>query len=272
MKISKYKTKDYSLLLRKKKKAGRNNLGRITVAHQGGGHKQAYRLIDFKGSFDSGYIANFEYDPNRSARLAKICSLKDNKKKFTYILAPQNLSVFDSVFASSQEKLEQHKEESKNNFGITESKYIGSSYFLSELAVGDLIYNVELTPNKGAQFVRAGGTFAVILQKTTDFVVIKLPSGEYRKVSTLCKAFLGSLTNDSHTKINWKKAGKSRWLNIRPTVRGVAKNPIDHPHGGNTSGGCHPVTPWAKLTKGKPTRSKKKKNSNIIKFAKKKTN
>jgi len=138
------------------------------------------------------------------------------------------------------------------------TKQIGHRYSLDNLSVGDPIYNIEMYPQQGAQLVRAGGTSASILQKTKNFVTIKLPSGECRAIPKHCKAFFGSLTNEKHTQINWKKAGKSRWLNIRPTVRGVAKNPIDHPHGGNTSGGCLPVTPWAKLTKGKPTRSKKK--------------
>lgn len=268
MLLSKYKHKLNYLYNRKKKLAGRNNTGRITVFHQGGGHKQKFRLVNFNGNFLNGIVTNFEYDPNRSARLAKVCYLKNNLKHFYYILAPQNIKVLDSIESSVNKELLIEK----NNDEITNAKLVGSCYFLSEYAIGDYVYNVELTPNQGGQLVRAGGTSAVILQKTTDFVLIKLPSGEHRLVPAKCKAFFGNLSNENHTKIIWKKAGKSRWLNIRPTVRGVAKNPIDHPHGGNTSGGCHPVTPWAKLTKGKPTRSKKKVNSLIIKSRKIKEN
>ncbi len=264
MLLSKLKKKEYYLLSRKKKTAGRNNRGRITVAHQGGGHKQLYRNISFEGNFSSGIVTNFEYDPNRTAFLAKICFLKNNKKSFYYVLAPQNLQILDPLYNTTTDT-----KKIINPEDITSTKYIGSCYFLSELAVGDSIYNIELTPTKGSQLVRAGGTFAIILQKTEDFILVKMPSGELRKIPSQCKAFLGALANDTHNKVIWKKAGKSRWLNIRPTVRGVAKNPIDHPHGGNTSGGCHPVTPWAKLTKGKPTRSKKKQNPLIVKFANK---
>ena len=260
--LSRYKHKLKQLYLRKKSKAGRNNTGHITVAHQGGGHSQFYRKILFKGNFSKGFVCNFEYDPNRTARIAKICNIKNNVKFFFYILAPQNLKIFDEIENYIPENL-------PSNY-LTVSKQIGSRYSLKELAVGDFVYNIELFPNKGGQLVRAGGSSAVILQKKENFLIIKLPSGEHRKLSNQCKAFLGNLANDTHTKIIWKKAGKSRWLNIRPTVRGVAKNPVDHPHGGNTSGGCHPVTPWARLTKGKPTRSKKKIKKKIKKHPKKK--
>jgi large subunit ribosomal protein L2 len=196
MYLSKLKKKEYSLLSRKKKNAGRNNHGRITVAHQGGGHSQNYRNVEFLGNFSSGIVTNFEYDPNRTAFLAKICFIKNNKKFFHYVLAPQNLQVLDPLFNTTTDftKIIDPEE-------ITSTKYIGSCYFLSELSVGDSIYSVEITPTKGAKFVRAGGTFAIILQKTDEFVLIKMPSGELRKVSTKCKAFLGALANDTHNKI-----------------------------------------------------------------------
>lgn len=263
MLLSKYKSKIKYLFTRKKKFAGRNNTGRITVAHQGGGNKQLYRKIEFQGNFQSGYVTAFEYDPNRTARLAKICYFDNNLKKYFYILAPQNLKIFDIIKTS---QFLEAFENTDNNATI--AKQIGSCYFLHEFTIGDFLYNVELSPNIGGQLIRAGGTSGIVLQKAVDFVTIKLPSGEHRLIPANCKAFFGNLANDSHKNIIWRKAGKSRWLNIRPTVRGVAKNPIDHPHGGNTSGGCHPVTPWARLTKGKPTRSKKKYNKLIVKFAK----
>lgn len=266
MLLSKYKSKLKYLFTRKKNFAGRNNTGRVTVAHQGGGHKQLYRQIEFKGNFNSGFVIAFEYDPNRTARLAKICYFENNIKKYFYILAPQNLKILDIVDASKNKNILENIDPNK----ITISKQVGSCYYLHEFNIGDFLYNIELSPGNGGQIIRAGGTSGIVLQKTENFLTIKLPSNEQRLISTKCRAFFGNLANDSHKKIVWKKAGKSRWLNIRPTVRGVAKNPIDHPHGGNTSGGCHPVTPWARLTKGKPTRSKKKKNKFILKFANKK--
>lgn len=269
MQLSKYNHKLEYLYDRKKKSAGRNNSGQITVAHQGGGHKQLYRKVIFKGEFTKGYVTNFEYDPNRSAYLAKICFYKQLKKYYYYILAPQNLKVLDIV-ESVPLKIENHLVNEQDNFVRTISKQIGSSYYMKDLRVGDYIYNVELKVNKGAQIARAGGTSALILQRSENHTLIKLPSGEHRLIPNLCRAFYGNLSNENHREIIWGKAGKSRWLNKRPTVRGVAKNPIDHPHGGNTSGGCHPVTPWARLTKGKPTRSKNKHNSLIIKSSKSK--
>jgi len=152
-----------------------------------------------------------------------------------------------------------------NAFQFNVKKQIGSFYKLTEFERGDSIYNIELWPNTGAKLVRAGGTFAQVLNKDKNFLTVKLPSKEHRLIPIDCKACFGSLSNENNRTTNWKKAGKSRWLNKRPTVRGVAKNPVDHPHGGNTSGGCHPVTPWARLTKGRPTRSKKKINKLILK-------
>ena len=267
MLLSKYKKRIKYLISRKKNNAGRNNTGRITVAHQGGGHKRLYRNIVWGGNFPTGTVVNFEYDPNRSSRLAKVCYLENNVKKFYYILAPKNLQILDIVEDSTRKDI-YYALNNKNE--ITIAKKVGSCYYLNEFNVGNFIYNIELIPQKGAQVVRSGGTSAIVLQKSLFFLTLKMPSGEHRLISTKCKAFYGNLSNDEHKHVIWRKAGKSRWLNIRPTVRGVAKNPIDHPHGGNTSGGCHPVTPWARLTKGKPTRSKKKINKLIIKTHKQK--
>jgi large subunit ribosomal protein L2 len=192
--LTKYKQKLKYLLTRKKKNAGRNNTGRITVAHQGGGQKQKYRQIKFDGNISEGFVSNFEYDPNRSAFLAKICCLKNNKKVFYYILAPQNLKILDPI------------EDFQNNFiikskdDITSTKLTGNCYFLKDLAVGDFVYNIEIYPNTNAKMIRAAGTFGTILKKDDLFVTIKLPSNEIRLFSKDCKAFLGCLTNDSHTK------------------------------------------------------------------------
>lgn len=260
MLLSKYKKKEYSLFNRKKKSAGRNNTGRITVAHQGSGHKQLYRQIAFQENLKQGVVINIEYDPNRSGHIAKICNINKNlEKNYFYILSPKNLKILDNITSTNQKKDDENT-----------PKQVGSFYYLNEFNVGDLIYNIELFPNKGGQIVRAAGTFAQILQKNELYVTIALPSGEHRLISNKCKACFGNVSNENHWNIVIKKAGRSRWLNKRPTVRGVAMNPIDHPHGGNTSGGKHHKTPWSRLTKGRPTRSLKKNNKMIIKSYKKK--
>ena len=265
MNLSKYKHTIKYLKNRKKNYAGRNNLGRITVAHQGGGHKQQYKQIIFKNFINHNYknfITTFEYDPNRTSFIFKLCGISNQnfynnmykKLHYKYILAPQEIKILDNLEDSF----------SKKNSSKKIKKQFGNCYFLNELQVGDSIYNIQINNTKNCQFVRSAGTFATILIKTKKFATIKLPSGEVRNIPLIYKAFLGHVSNFLHYKKNLQKAGQSRWLNKRPTVRGVAKNPIDHPHGGNTSGGCHPVTPWARLTKGKPTRSKKLKNKFII--------
>lgn len=264
MLLSKNKHKIKYLFTRKVNRAGRNNTGRITVAHQGGGHKQSYRKIT-TSFFDSAFVVGLEYDPNRSAYLAKICKLNNKNKQFSYVIAPQSLKILDKLEHSETSLVNGlDNQESK----LTVAKQVGSCYFLHEFNIGDSIYNIKINANNPGQLIRAGGTYGTVLQKTSEFLTIKLPSGEHRLISTKYTAFFGNISNENHINLNWKKAGKSRWLNKRPTVRGVAKNPIDHPHGGNTSGGCHPVTPWARLTKGKPTRSKKKKNKLILKYYK----
>lgn len=201
MLLSKYKQKINYLINRKKNNAGRNNTGHITVAHQGGGHKQFYRKVMFKGNFSKGFVVGLEYDPNRSANLAKICSSITNStinlKKYYYILAPKNLKILDTIESSSQET-----NFLGNNLDYTTiSKQVGNCYYLHEFSVGDYIYNVEISLNKGGQFVRAGGTSALILQKINDEVSVKLPSGEHRLIPNMCRAFYGNLSNDDHNKI-----------------------------------------------------------------------
>lgn len=193
MQLSKYIPKLKYLYDRNKKSAGRNNTGRITVAHQGGGHKQLYRKIIFKGNFIKGFVTSFEYDPNRSAHLAKVCYFKNMEKFFYYILAPQNLKILDIVEGSSFKNIDLN--------ALTTLKQVGNSYLLQEFHVGDFIYNIELKPNKGAQFVRAGGTSALVLQKLNNFILVKLPSGEHRLIPSLCKAFFGNLSNENHCEI-----------------------------------------------------------------------
>ena len=248
--LSKYKFKTKYLINKKIKKAGRNNSGKITVYHQGGGHKQLYRVINFNKFKIPGIITNIEYDPNRSSNIAKICFFINNNKYYYYILAPKNLKVLDRIF-----------------FNQNINK-IGNIYLLNDLNIGDYIYNIEMQPNQGAKIARSAGTYCQIIQKNDKHAVVKLPSGEERLISINCKASLGVVSNENKKNLILKKAGKSRWLNKRPTVRGVAMNPVDHPHGGGegkSSGGRPSVTPWSKYTKGKPTRSKKKNNKFILK-------
>jgi large subunit ribosomal protein L2 len=188
MLLSKYKKKEYSLFNRKKKNGGRNNTGRITVAHQGSGHKQLYRQINFVENFQQGVVVNIEYDPNRSAHIAKICSVDENNvKKYFYILSPQNIKILDIISASSIKRIDDNM-----------PKQVGNFYYLHEFNIGDFIYNVELLPNKGGQIVRAAGTFAQVLQKSESFVTIALPSGEHRLIPNNCKACFGNVSNENH--------------------------------------------------------------------------
>jgi large subunit ribosomal protein L2 len=201
MLLSKYKKKIYSLINRKKKSAGRNNRGRITVAHQGGGHKRLYRQIDFHKTFDSGIVVNLEYDPNRSAHIAKIYT-SNSTAKFKYILAPKNLKILDKINTNTKTidaEITENIEKQKGNF-----------YFLSEYRVGDFIYNIELLPNCGGKLVRSAGTFAKIIQKTETHVIIALPSGEHRMIPNNCRACFGNVSNENHNNIIIKKAGRSR--------------------------------------------------------------
>jgi large subunit ribosomal protein L2 len=202
MLFSTYKFKNKTLISRKKKNAGRNNRGRITVAHQGGGHSQLYRKINFKENLNSGTVLNIEYDPNRSAYIAKICFLKNKRKKYFYILSPQNLKILDKIENST---LELEKSKTKESL-----KQVGSFYSLNEFKIGDFIYNIETSPNKGGQLVRSAGTFAQILQKDNQYVTITLPSGEHRNIPLNCKACFGCVSNDNHQNVLIKKAGRSR--------------------------------------------------------------
>ena len=238
-----------SLLASKGSKAGRNNKGRITVRHKGGSHKKFYRLVDFKRNKDGipGVVKTIEYDPNRNARIALIAYLDGEKR---YILAPDGLKVGDIV-------------ESGSNVEIK----IGNTLKLKDLPVGVIIHNLELKPGKGGQLSRAAGNFAQLLSKEGEYCHVRLPSGEIRLVNANCRATVGQVSNLDHENISLGKAGRKRYLGIRPTVRGVAMNPIDHPLGGGegrTSGGRHPCTPWGKPTKGYKTRKRKKHSNKYI--------
>ena len=226
-----------------KSAGGRNNAGRVTARYQGGGHKRTYRIIDFKRrKFDvSATVSRIEYDPNRTAFIAL---LKYEDGELAYILAPQRLAVGDKVIAG--EKAIDVKP--------------GNAMPLGSMPVGTIVHNVELKPGKGGQVARSAGSYAQLVGRDQGMAILRLNSGEQRLVHGSCIATVGAVSNPDHGNINLGKAGRSRWLGKRPHVRGVAMNPVDHPHGGGegrTSGGRHPVTPWGKPTKGKKTRSNK---------------
>ncbi|MBC7195657.1 50S ribosomal protein L2 [Deferribacteraceae bacterium V6Fe1] len=232
-----------------KKKSGRNNYGRITVRHQGGGHKKLYRIIDFKRDKENipAKVRTIEYDPNRSARIA-LLAYADGE--YRYIIAPIGLKVGDTVLAGSEADIKP-----------------GNSLQLKDIPVGTIVHNVEMRPGKGGQLARSAGTYSQLLSKEGTYCHLRLPSGEIRLVLAECKATIGQVSNPEHENIKIGKAGRARWLGIRPTVRGVAMNPIDHPHGGGegrTSGGRHPVSPWGMPTKGYKTRKKNKPSNKYI--------
>ncbi|QZA33129.1 50S ribosomal protein L2 [Hydrogenibacillus sp. N12] len=233
-----------------KKHAGRNNQGRITVRFRGGGHKRLYRIIDFKRDKDGipGKVAAIEYDPNRSARIALI-HYADGEKR--YILAPQGLKVGDVI-------------ESGPNADIK----VGNALPLEHIPVGTTIHNIELKPGKGGQLIRAAGASAQIIGRDGDYAIIRLASGEIRKIRKECRATIGQVGNIEHELITIGKAGRSRWLGRRPHVRGSAMNPVDHPHGGGEGkapiGRPSPVTPWGKPTLGYKTRKKRKASDKYI--------
>ena len=239
-----------SLVRPLKKSGGRNNKGRITSRHRGGGHKRQYRIIDFKrNKFDiPAKVVAIEYDPNRSARIA-LLHYTDGEKR--YILSPYGIKVGDQV-VSSQKKA---------------PLKIGNCLPLSKIPSGLFVHNVELVPGKGAQMVRSAGAGAQVLAKDAGMVTLKLPSGEVRMVDEKCMVTIGEVGNKSHETVKIGKAGRSRWLGRRPKVRGVAMNPVDHPMGGGegkSSGGRHPTTPWGKPTKGYKTRKKNKTSNRYI--------
>jgi len=239
----------------KSEKGGRNNAGRITMRHKGGGHKRAYRLIDFKRvKFDMpATVERIEYDPNRTAYIALI-KYDDGEK--AYILAPQRLGPGDKVVAADKADVKP-----------------GNAMPMKNIPVGTIIHNVEMKPGKGGQIARSAGTYVQLVGRDADYALLKLTSGEMRRVRAECMATIGAVSNTDQKNIKLGKAGRNRWLGRRPSVRGVVMNPIDHPHGGGegrTSGGRHPVTPWGKPTKGKKTRNNKATDKYIIRRRKKK--
>jgi len=228
---------------------GRNNYGRVTARFQGGGHKRAYRMIDFKRrKFDvTATVERLEYDPNRTAFIAL---LKYEDGELSYILAPQRLAVGDKVVS-----------------GAAADVKPGNAMPLSAMPVGTIIHNIELKPGKGGQIARSAGTYAQLVGRDQGWAILRLNSGEQRVVHGSCFATVGAVSNPDHGNINDGKAGRSRWRGKRPHNRGVSMNPVDHPHGGGegrTSGGRHPVSPWGKPTKGKKTRSNKSTNKFIV--------
>jgi large subunit ribosomal protein L2 len=243
------------LLEPKTRISGRNNQGEITIWRRGGGHKRHYRVIDFKRDKTGvpARVATIEYDPNRSAFIA-LLSYADGDKR--YILYPQGLKVGDHVVSGPEADI------------VT-----GNSLPLKNIPVGTMIHNIELRPGKGGQMVRSAGGAAQLLAKEGDYAQVRLPSGEVRRVFIECVATIGQLGNLDHENISIGKAGRKRWMGIRPTVRGVAMNPVDHPLGGGegkTSGGRHPVTPWGQPTRGYKTRNNKSTDRYIVKRREKK--
>jgi large subunit ribosomal protein L2 len=237
-----------SLLAPLRKSGGRNNNGRITVRHRGGGHKQRYRLIDFRRNKENipARVAAVEYDPNRSARLA-LLHYKDGEKR--YILAPVGLRVGDQVMA-----------------GVEADIRPGNCLPLRAIPLGTMVHNIELRPGKGGQMVRSAGGAAQLMAKEGEHALVKLPSGEQRLVRAECRATVGQVGNLEHENISIGKAGRTRWLGRRSRVRGIAMNPVDHPHGGGEgrSKGNHPQTPWGMPTKGYKTRHNKRTNRFIV--------
>jgi large subunit ribosomal protein L2 len=243
-----------SLTEGKKRSGGRNNLGRITSWQKGGGHKQRYRIIDWKRrKFDvEATVVRLEYDPNRTAFIALI-EYTDGEK--AYIVAPQRLQAGDKVIAGEKADIKP-----------------GNAMMLKSMPVGTIIHNIEMKAGKGAQLCRSAGTYAQLVGRDAGFAQVKLASGELRVVPQDCMATVGAVSNPDHMNQNLGKAGRNRWKGKRPHVRGVAMNPIDHPHGGGegrTSGGRNPVTPWGKPTKGAKTRNNKRTDKFIIRRKKK---
>jgi len=231
------------------KSGGRNNNGRITSHHRGGGHKRLYRVVDFKrDNFGiAGKVARVEYDPNRTAHIALVHFANGDKR---YILAPQGLRPGDEVMSGPDAEVR-----------------TGNALPLASIRVGTMLHNVEMKPGKGGQMARSAGASIQLMGKEGGRAVLKMPSGEFRRVDARCLATIGVIGNGEHSNRKVGKAGRSRWLGVRPNVRGVAMNPVDHPHGGGegrTSGGRHPVTPWGVPTKGHKTRNKNKASTRDI--------
>lgn len=245
-----------SLLVPLKKNAGRNSYGRITVRHQGGGHKRKYRIIDFKRTKDGvpARVATIEYDPNRSSRIALLHYVDGEKR---YILAPAGLKVGDMVYSGPDADIK-----------------TGNALPLANIPVGTLLHNIELHPGRGGQICRSAGVSAQLMAKEGKYALLRLPSGEVRKVLLTCRATIGVVGNHEHANINIGKAGRTRWMGVRPTVRGSVMNPNDHPHGGGEGkapvGRPSPMSPWGKKTTGLKTRSKKAKSNKFIVRSRKK--
>ena len=251
-----HKGKPHAALVEKlKKTGGRNNQGRITVRHIGGGQRQKYRLVDFKRDKDGieARVERIEYDPNRTALIA-LLAYKDGEKR--YIIAPSNLEAGATVLSGADSPIS-----------------VGNCLPLKNIPVGTTIHCVEMKPGKGAQMLRSAGCSGQIVAKEGIYATLRLRSGEMRKIHVLCRAVIGEVSNSEHSLRSLGKAGAKRWRGIRPTVRGVAMNPVDHPHGGGegrTSGGRHPVSPWGLPTKGYKTRSNKRTDGFIVRRRKKK--
>ena len=237
------------LLEKKSKSGGRNNNGRITTRHRGGGHKQRYRVIDFKRNKTGivGNVERLEYDPNRSSHIALICYADGER---TYIIAPRGLKAGDQIQSGADAPIA-----------------IGNCMPLRNMPLGSTVHCIELKPGKGAQLARSAGTSAQLVAREDAYATLRLRSGEMRKVLVDCLAVIGEASNSEHSLRSLGKAGAARWRGVRPTVRGVAMNPVDHPHGGGegrTSGGRHPVSPWGVPTKGYKTRSNKRTDKMIV--------
>ncbi|MCL2655326.1 MAG: 50S ribosomal protein L2 [Coriobacteriia bacterium] len=243
-------TPEKSLLAPLPKQAGRNNNGRITVRHQGGGHKRRYRIIDFKRNKDAvpAKVATIEYDPNRSARIA-LLHYADGEKR--YILAPKGLEVGQKIESGPAADIRP-----------------GNALPLANIPVGTVVHAVEMTPGKGAALARSAGTSIQLMGKEGKYAILRMPSSEMRRVLIACRATVGEVGNSDHSNITIGKAGRKRHMGVRPTVRGTVMNPVDHPHGGgegrNKSAGRHPVTPWGVPTKGHRTRKKNKASNRLI--------
>ena len=246
-------TPEKSLLEPLRKSGGRGNTGRITSRHRGGGHKRMYRIIDFKRNKIGipGKVATIEYDPNRNARIALI-NYADGDKR--YILVPDGLELGATITSGADSEIS-----------------VGNALPLKNMPLGTFVHNVELRAGHGGQIARSAGNSCQVLAKDGDYCTLKLPSGEMRKVRIECNATIGQIGNSDYFNISWGKAGRSRWLGIRPQTRGMAMNPVDHPMGGGegrTSGGRHPCSPWGQLSKGLKTRNNKRTDAMIVKHRK----
>ena len=251
-----HKGEPFAALVEKKAKTGgRNNVGRITTRHKGGGHKQKYRMIDFKRDKDgiAGRVERIEYDPNRSAHIALVLYADGERR---YILAPKGLEAGMPVLSGTDAPIKP-----------------GSAMPLRNIPVGTQVHNIELKPGKGGQIARSAGASAQLVAREGDYATLRVRSGEMRKIHSDCRATIGEVGNSEHNLRSLGKAGAKRWRGVRPTVRGVVMNPVDHPHGGGegrTSGGRHPVSPWGLPTKGYKTRSNKRTDNMIVRRRNKK--